>query len=337
MNANTILSFLLGLCLTVGAGVLVLSLPGCGDNDADATAPVDQVPAERVEAKVPGVTYGAHLEPEGLHGYIRWSEHVGQGAQPEGEAAFKNLRALGYRTILTVDGAVPEVELAKKYGLRYVHVPIGYDGITKEQALRIVKTIRSTPDPVFVHCHHGVHRGPAAAQLCRMSVDGISNEEGIAGLKMSGTSAKYTGLWRDVGAFQMPTEAELAAVSADLPSAVVPEGLRATMVTTSHRWTNLQEAKKERWEVSKEHPDVSPPHEARMLWELFREMARNDPEAQAQGDVFLAYLNESEKELVGLEEAIRAKDVAKADERFQAVKQLCNDCHRDYRNEHPAK
>ena len=331
MTQQHLVSFLLGVLTCAAASALLLPIGGCG-NDADATAPLVDLPPEMTQGKVPGVTYDSHLEPEGLHGYIRWSRKVGQGAQPEGEAAFKNLKALGYKTILTVDGAIPQVELARKYGLRYIHVPIGYDGITKEQAAQIVKAVRVSKGPIFVHCHHGVHRGPAAAQLCRMSEDGISNLEGIAGLETSGTSVNYEGLWRDVRGFQMPSEEELAAIDDDMPSVVTPKGMRAGMVKTSAHWTNLQYAQKARWEAPADHPDVSPPHEARMLWELFREMHRNDPEAHAEGETFLAYLKESEKELVTLEEAIRAKDAIKADAQFKAVKQLCKDCHRDYRN-----
>jgi len=318
----------LAICLVLTPA---LFLGGCGDT-AQATGPALDVAPEMVQGKVPGVIYGAHLEPEGLHNYIRWSAKVGQGAQPEGEVAFKNLAALGYKTVLSVDGAVPEVELAAKYGLRYVHVPIGYDGITKDQALRIIKAVRITEFPMFVHCHHGVHRGPAAAQICRISEDHISNAEGVAGLETSRTSPKYKGLWRDVLAFEVPSVAELAKVPGDLPSVVLPEGLRAGMVQTSHIWTNLKLAQKARWKVPEDHPDVDPAHEARMLWELLRETARNEPEAHAEGEVFLKYLKASEEEVIGLEKAIRAGQTDRADVLFRQVKQLCNDCHRDYRN-----
>ena len=331
MNQQTVISFLLGVLTCAAASALLLPIGGCGET-ADATAPTLDVPPDMVQGKVPGVVYGAHLEPEGLHRYMRWSRKVGQGAQPEGEIAFQNIAALGYTTVLSVDGARPAVELAEKHGLRYVHIPIGYDGITKEQAAQIVKALRISKGPIFIHCHHGVHRGPAAAQLCRIAEDGISNLEGIAGLETSGTSVNYEGLWRDVRAFQVPSEKEIDAVSDDLPSIVMPKGMVAGMVEMSNRWTNLKIGKAAKWGVDPEHPDVSPPHEARMLWELFREMHRNDPEAEAYGEVFLAYLKESEKELIKLEKAIRSKDKIRADAAFAATKQLCKDCHRDYRN-----
>ena len=309
-----------------------LGLTACGADDATVGGPGADLPAEISQERVAGVTYGAHLEPAGLDHYIRWSKKVGQGAQPAGEVAFKNLQALGYKTVMSVDGAVPEVELAAKYGLRYVHVPIGYDGITKDQALRIVKATRISKFPIFVHCHHGVHRGPAAAQVCRIVEDGISNEQAVAGLRTSGTNPNYKGLWRDVRGFVTPTDAELAEVSADLPSTVLPKGLRAGMVDVSHRWEFVKLSKAARWKVPEGHPDVDPAHEARMLWELLREMGRNDSECREQGEIFLKYLAASEGEVIELEKAIRAGDVEKADAQYKAIKQLCGDCHRDYRN-----
>ena len=66
------------------------------------------------------------------------------GGQPEGDAAFKELRDLGVRTIISVDGATPDVATANKYGLRYVHLPHGYDDIstTRAKELELRRTLR---------------------------------------------------------------------------------------------------------------------------------------------------------------------------------------------------
>ncbi len=300
-----------------------LILAACGRDSKAA----DGAAAKRLA----GVTYDAKGEPQGLARYIAWSKKVGQGAQPEGDVGFRNLRALGYRTILSVDGSAPDVERAKKFSLRYIHVPIGYDGITKSQAVAIVKAARLTKDPIFVHCHHGKHRGPAAAMLVRISEDGISNAEAVKGLTTSGTSKNYAGLWRDVKGFKVPTAKELAAVTS-LPSRVMPAGLRASMVEVSHRYEALQLAQRSGWAKPKDHPDIDPPHEARMLWELCRELGRTDKASRAKGDVFLKYLKAAENEAIALEKALRGKDTKTADARLAAIKGTCAACHRDYRN-----
>src|SRR5690349_7708804 len=73
------------------------------------------------------------VETKDLHNAYRISANLVSGAAPETEQAFKDLQALGIKTILTVDGAQPDVETAKRHGMRYVHLPIGYDGVDREE------------------------------------------------------------------------------------------------------------------------------------------------------------------------------------------------------------
>ncbi|MEM6655987.1 MAG: hypothetical protein AAF596_09305, partial [Planctomycetota bacterium] len=75
----------------------------------------------------------------------------------------RSLYRQGVRTLVSVDGARPDVALAAEHGLRYVHVPFGYDGIPREARLALTRVARDRQGGVYVHCHHGRHRGPAAA------------------------------------------------------------------------------------------------------------------------------------------------------------------------------
>jgi protein tyrosine phosphatase (PTP) superfamily phosphohydrolase (DUF442 family) len=280
--------------------------------------------------KPAAVTLDSHGDPVGLHRHRRWSEKIGQGAQPEGDEAFRNMAALGYTTILSVDGSVPDVEGAAKHGLTYVHVPIGYDGIAPEESLQIIKAVKESPGPVYVHCHHGKHRGPAAAMEARICVDGISNEEAVKGLELSETSPNYEGLYRDVREFKPPSDAALAATP-KAPSRVLPKGIRAGMVSVDQRFEFLKASQEAGWKSPPDHPDVSPAHEARMLWELYRELARTD-EAKGKGPEFLKYAGEAERLGTSLEEAIRAGNAEAAGKAYKGLKKNCDSCHSVYRN-----
>ena len=331
MGAMKRLRITLAVLATLG---LALPLAACGDELSAAsgpeTAPLDHTDRDIADLRVPGVAYDDHGNPEGLHAYIRWSDKIGQGAQPFGEVAFENLAKLGYKHVLSVDGAMPEVELAAKHGLRYIHVPIGYDGIPPAAMKQIVKAAE-VDGPIYVHCHHGKHRGPCAAQILRMTVDGVSPGVGILGLERSGTNRDYRGLWKTVLEFRGVDAKELAKVG-ELPSSVTPKGVRAGMVDVNLRYEHLKLAEKAGWKTPKDHPDLAPAHEAKMLWELLREMHRSDTESKEKGDVFLAYLKDSETATIELEKAIRAGDGAAAKKHLLTVKGLCKDCHRDYRN-----
>lgn len=303
--------------------VLTLALAACENTPRkeDAKKP----PAEPAR-----VVLDDHGEPQGLHRHRRWSERIGQGAQPEGEVAFENLAALGYTRILSVDGSLPDIEAAERHGLRYVHVPIGYDGVPDDAAAKIVKAIQTSDGPVYVHCHHGKHRGPAAAMVGRIAVDGISQQEAVEALKISETGAEYRGLYRDVSKFTCPS-AEVLAKVGPLPSRVVPEGVQAAMVGVDHRFELITACRAEGWKTPAKHPDVDPPHEAKMLWEHYREIARLD-EAKKKGDAFLAFLKQGEDGAGALEKAIRAGDVAAADKAYGQAKKTCGACHAEFRN-----
>jgi protein tyrosine phosphatase (PTP) superfamily phosphohydrolase (DUF442 family) len=307
----------------MGAGTLMAL--GCGSATPGASQPVATAPIPAL----PELDVDGH--PAGLERYRRWSERIGQGGEPGGDVAFRNLAALGYTTIVSVDGARPDVETAAKYGLAYVHIPFGYSGIPKDDQERIVKAVLASDGPVFVHCHHGQHRGPAGAMVARIAVDGISNEEAVAELKASGCAESYKGLYRDVMACLPPTADELAQIPAKLPSYVSPGDVAGHMADMDRVWERVGFAKDAKWTTPASMPDVDPPHEARIVWEAFREMARLD-DAKKHGDEFMGIMGRAEAGSKALEEAIRRGDAAAAAKSYDAVKTSCADCHKKWRN-----
>ena len=175
-------------------------------------------------------------------------------------------------------------------------------------------------------------------QLLRVGVDhpvpsavDERHEDAVAALKFSGTSAKYEGLYRDVAAFEKPTAEELAKTPKTVPERVMPVGMRSTMVQVNERWDFLKSSRKQGWKVPKESPDVSPPHEARMLWELYRESNRTGG-WKSYGDEFRTYLVEGEKAAIALEKALRGNDVKRAEKQYRVLKANCNSCHAQYRD-----
>jgi protein tyrosine phosphatase (PTP) superfamily phosphohydrolase (DUF442 family) len=266
----------------------------------------------------------------GIENYRRLSAKIAQGGQPNGAASFAALKAEGITTILSVDGAAPDVAGAEAAGLHYVHVPIGYDGVSADAQARIIKAVEDSAGPVYIHCHHGQHRGPAAAAVAREAVDGVGNDEAVAELKASGCSPSYPGLFRDVQNWKAPSAATLAAVG-PLPSAVKPGGVRDVMVHVDQRMDLIKACRAARWATPPQSPDVVPADEVTIVYEAFRELQRL-PAAQAKGADFLAHAKAAEDATAALRDAVSAKASDKAEAAFGAFTRTCDACHTTYRN-----
>jgi protein tyrosine phosphatase (PTP) superfamily phosphohydrolase (DUF442 family) len=267
----------------------------------------------------------------GLHNVLRVNDRLYSGSSPDGDAGFESLKSLGVRTIITVDGARPDVERARKHGLRYVHLPIGYDGVPREQALRIARAVRDLPGPVYLHCHHGKHRAPAAAAAARLCLDeSCTVADAATLLKEAGTAPHYKGLHAAVG-LRRPAPGELDAVAADFPEVAEVPSLVRVMVELDGRWERLTLARRAGWKAPEDHPDVDPPHEAVQLWEQYREAARL-PEVQAQPESFRRWLGDGERAAKELADALTAGKLDAAKAAFEASAKACADCHARHRD-----
>lgn len=263
----------------------------------------------------------------GLHNVNRAGESLLVGSEPEGEEAFRTLKELGVQTIVSVDGAQPDVALAKKYGLRYVHIPIGYDGISRESALAMVRVAKEAKGQTYVHCHHGKHRGPAAAAVICLSAGTISKPEALDLMKRAGTGKDYIGLWRDVEAFKPPEKDE---VLPELTESAKVESLAVAMAKLDRHFDHVKLLAKSDWKAPKEHPDLVASAEALLVEEGLTESLRNcDPKADAK---FAELMSQSIKSAGELREAIQKNDAAKAKQLVDVVTQSCTRCHAEFRN-----
>ena len=160
------------------------------------------------------------VDVDGVPNLIRLNDRIYQGGMPQGDAGFASLEKLGVKTVISVDGARPDLEDAHKHGIRYVHLPMGYDGMTREQALKAAKAVRDLPGPVYIHCHKGTLRGPTAAAVVRLFLDdGCTVDQALDGMKLAGFDLRYSGLWAAPKELKRPTAKELDEVAADFPEA----------------------------------------------------------------------------------------------------------------------
>lgn len=306
------------------ACLCVLMLAGAGCTRRSASVPAS--PGSLVP--VGAVPVPCALGP--IENAFRIGPRLFSGGEPHGDAAFAALAAAGVRTVVSVDGAQPDVAAAQRQGMRYVHVPIGYEGIGPEALASLVAAGETSRGAVFVHCHHGKHRGPTAAAILARSAGAWDAAQAEAWQKAAGTSTEYAGLYHSVRDFRMPEREVVQAAARGLRPAVAPAGLVEMMVAIDGHAEALSDMKAAGWKAVAGRPDETPVGVARLLHEQFREGVRLGvgPKEAAFADS----MKESEASGGALVAALAAGDVAGADAAWRQVKDQCARCHRGWRN-----
>jgi len=314
--------------LRVGA---LLALAGCA---SEPVAPVPAAPttAARELATPAPVRSDDHAATPALPNARRLDDTIVSGGVPAGDAAFDALEAMGVRTIISVDGAPPDVARAEARGMRYVHIPITYAQVSPAQTLELARAVRDLPGPVYIHCHHGKHRSPAVSAAAAIALGRLTAAQGVAFLREAGTAPTYEGLYACVAGGRPVEASAIDGAPADFPSLRQPTGLVAAMVDADEAFDHIDAIRAAGWDVPDDHPDLVPAAEAGRLADDLR-LGADDPRAAARSPELPTRLRAAAEEATALEEAIvagaPAADLAK---RFATVKRSCTECHTKWRN-----
>lgn len=305
-----------------------------GAKQADAPAPE---PAVKVTQKIDGPSM-ADQEPvdmPGLLNVVAYHDGYWSGSVPYGDEGFATLAAMGVKTVISVDGAEPEVETATKYGIKYIHLPIMYSGFTEERKLELARATRDSvrAGPTYIHCHHGKHRSAGAAGAAAVSLGWATPEEMVARMKVSGTAAGYKGLYACTTNATPVSMSVLDAVPADFPEVAKPQGYVKGMVEIDHVTEHLKEIETAGWSVPKDHPDLVPVAEAGRMADLFRILTDDDYVARKPAD-FREMMKKNGSQAQTLEDWLVAgeTDTKKLSDQFKLIVATCKECHFKYRD-----
>ncbi|MEM9586220.1 MAG: hypothetical protein AAGA03_02970 [Planctomycetota bacterium] len=257
---------------------------------------------------------------------LKISDRIFCGGEPGSDKAFAYLAEKGIKTVASVDGGRPDVQLAEKYGLQYVHIPIGYDGVDPHAAGSLARLVRDADSPIYIHCHHGHHRGPVAAAIAGMASGAIDHVEANRLLQQAGTSRDYAGLWRAVETYRVPpSDAQLPPL---VPVATV-DSFVAAMANVDRAFDHLKMCRVANWSTPADHPDLDPHQQVVLLREGFRESRRHQSSADTRMRQWLA---EAERMTQKLEKALLGGDHDMAGRQMTSLGQSCVRCHQRFRN-----
>ncbi|HZW08173.1 MAG TPA: cytochrome c [Phycisphaerales bacterium] len=309
------------------------ALSACAGSTTDPA--VQQRRAALAPVPLPQASEQKGRDYAGIHNAVAFHPGFVSGSQPEGDEGFQSLAAMGVRTIISVDGAEPEVEKARAYGLRYIHLPIGYNGFDEERRLQLARAAQDSikDGPVYIHCHHGKHRSAGAAAAIASTLGWQTPEHGVARMKVSGTAPNYTGLYACAVDAAPVAPAALDAVVADFPSRWKPSGYVSGMVEIDEVFEHLKEIQAAGWAAPNHHPDLVPAAEAGRLADLYR-LLHTDDVVKRKGAGMAELMQDSNRRAQILEDLLAAgeKDKARLNDQFKLVSASCKDCHSRYRD-----
>jgi protein tyrosine phosphatase (PTP) superfamily phosphohydrolase (DUF442 family) len=263
-----------------------------------------------------------------------WRIHprVISGGLPEGEEAFRELAALGVRTLITVDSTRPDVATAAKFGLRYIHLPHGYDGIPASRVVELAKAVRDLPGPIYVHCHHGKHRAPTAAAVACVGAGLLDPANAEAVLMAAGTSPDYRGLYQAVREAKPLDKQALDRLEPEFPPVAVIPPLAEAMVSLDQLHDRLKDQAASGWKATSQEAAMQPAHQALLLREQIGELLRRE-ETTHQAPRFQALLRDTELAAQELETSLQAGQAGKSATALARVSANCTSCHREFRDE----
>lgn len=284
---------------------------------------------------LPGVQDPAPRDYDGIHNAVAYHPGFISGSAPEGSAGFDTLAGMGIKTIISVDGAAPEVDKAAARGMRYIHLPIGYNGFDEERRLQLVRATRDAMvvGPVYIHCHHGKHRSAGAAASIAASLGWASPQAMVDRMKVSGTASNYTGLYACASNSKPLDAAVIDAVPADFPSVWRTSDYTRGMVDIDEAYEHLKAIEKAGWKAPADHPDLVPAAEAGRLADLFRVLTETDRVRREPAE-FADLMRKSQDEAAALERMLSESslDPARLSAQFKMIGASCKQCHTKYRD-----
>lgn len=275
--------------------------------------------------------YPKRIELEHVKNCIQVTDTVFSGAVPEGEKAFEELQKLGIKTIISVDGMKPDVNTAKRFGLRYVHLPHGYDGISKQRVLEIAKGLVDLPKPIFIHCHHGKHRSPAATASACLSLGWIAPTKAMDVLQLAGTNPNYRGLFASVTKAGDFSRAEVDRVQVRFEEVASLPPLIETMVAMDEHLEHFIQLDAAAARDSSKRNVLA--DEVLLLSDRYAELHRSSVEERKPAG-YLQLLKDGEAICSELESGLRSSE-RELKPLVERLKSNCAHCHQQYRDNSP--
>ncbi len=253
------------------------------------------------------------------------------GSEPGELMHYQQLADLGIKTVISVDAIAPNPDYAKRFGINIVHFPIGYDGISDERAVQLAQAISQLEHPIFVNCHHGKHRGPAALCVGAIGAGLITTQQAESFMTSTGTSHNYPGLW-DAARTASPLDSSTQHADVEFPAHAPVPGFVDSMGQLDRLYDRLWDLADDDWQTPADHPDLSASAVSGRVYDLMRNMLTLPYFDEGDGKEMLADFEHSTELARQIEVNIEQNNHDGALSMLSAFSKSCKDCHNEFRN-----
>ncbi len=239
------------------------------------------------------------------------------GPRPSPEQIVQ-LSALGVQKVISVDALPPESSVWGE-SLQLRHLPLGYRDIPRTFQLQLARELSADPVKTYIHCHHGQHRGPAAALTALLSLGTIDEAEASAWLDRCGVA--YPGLRNAVHNAESASPERIQEAS-PLQEVVSTKSLSRLMAEIDQVWDRLIRV------PSPKDPNARTQKEdASQLVDLLRLSSGTagpvDPDYHTQMRAAIELATKLEAQILNGQDAAEVRS---------ALRASCRTCHRAYRD-----
>lgn len=252
------------------------------------------------------------------------------GDEPATADHYRQLANLGIKTVISVDAVAPNPDLAAAHNIRIVHLPIGYEGIDDSRVIELAAAIHQLDRPIYLHCHHGKHRGPAALSVGAIGAGIITNDQAAAFMTLAGTSGNYPGLWKAAKDAGPLNPATLQSVT-EFPARAPVSGFVDGMGKLDRLYDQLWDIAENDWQPDDYHPDMTATAASGLISDHLRAMLELDF-FKRRGTMMRSRFETLTSTAGLIESHIEAKNYTQAFDSLNTLSNSCIDCHDRFRN-----